>query len=180
MDGRYFIDDEADASDCDDHSDLEDYFGSDAEEAANFINDEEEETEDEPEERREPGETIETENTAPTMQNREEISEVETSRNRKRGWVFTLNNPSSEEIPREWQADFCAWQVEQGEMGTIHLQGWCYFKSPKSFQYMKKLNGDAHWEIQRGSNDQAYAYVTKEESRLRGPFEYGERFKKKI
>lgn len=39
---------------------------------------------------------------------------------------------------------------------------------------MKKIDNHAHWEIRRGSADEARVYCMKADTRLEGPWEYGE------
>jgi len=95
------------------------------------------------------------------------------STTQKRGWVFTLNNPKNNDIPRDLEATYCIWQLEVGFNGTSHLQGWAYFKSPVRFSKLKKLMPEAHWEIQRGTNFEAMDYCRKEDTRVEGPWEYG-------
>lgn len=79
-------------------------------------------------------------------------------------WVFTLNNPSD----LEWES-FCDWEVtymvvgrEHGEQGTEHAQGFVIWSKKKSLAACKKMSGRAHWEISRGSNEQASEYCKKE------------------
>lgn len=88
-------------------------------------------------------------------------------------WIFTINNPENNDLPRQWGAKFCIWQLERGEEGTPHLQGYVMFASNKRLNAMKLLHPTAHWEIRRGTHDQAIDYNSKEETRVEGPWEIG-------
>lgn len=92
-----------------------------------------------------------------------------------RAYVFTINNPTEEETPslEKWGAQYLVFQKERGESGTDHFQGYVYFKGKQRMSYLKKLNSRAHWEVRRGTHDEAYAYCTKEDTRIDGPFEFG-------
>ncbi len=68
------------------------------------------------------------------------------------------------------------WQKEKGENGTVHLQGYVAFSVRKSLATMKNVNGSAHWEVRRGTHDEAKAYCMKPESREAGPWEEGQIF----
>lgn len=98
------------------------------------------------------------------------------ARNEVRGWVFTINNPSSNDLPRDWtdRVAFCAWQLECGSSGTRHLQGYCLFNRSRKLAFCKQLSPTAHWEPRRGSHKQALAYATKSDTRVEGPWQYGE------
>lgn len=89
-------------------------------------------------------------------------------------WVFTLNNPESNELPENSDIKFCVWQREQGESGTEHLQGYVEFKSRHRLARCKKWLPRAHWEVRRGTAEQARDYASKEETRLAGPWTVGE------
>lgn len=88
--------------------------------------------------------------------------------------MFTLNNPQPEEDPNSWGGHYCVWQLERGEEGTPHYQGYIVFKSHKRLTSMKAINPRAHWELRFGTHEQAHAYCTKEETRVDGPWSYGE------
>jgi len=64
-------------------------------------------------------------------------------------------------------------QLEVGETGTPHFQGYVEFKQPLRIAAMKKICPRAHFEIAKGSQAQNKKYCTKEEGRLVGPWEYG-------
>ena len=88
--------------------------------------------------------------------------------------MFTLNNPQPEEDPNSWGGHYCVWQLERGEEGTPHYQGYIVFKTHKRLTSMKAINPRAHWELRFGTHEQAHAYCTKEETRVDGPWTYGE------
>jgi len=105
-----------------------------------------------------------------------------------RAFCFTLNNPVRADIPKDWfdakDVVYVVWQVEVGEAGTQHLQGYLITKeNPKSkagftIKWCKdNLNGKAHFEPRMGTHKQARDYCTKEESRKMGtgfgPWELG-------
>lgn len=101
-----------------------------------------------------------------------------------RAWVFTLNNPARNDIPKDWydvgDVIYVCWQVERAASGTIHLQG--YFvtkpnpsnKNGFSSTWVKQnLNGKMHIEKRMGTHEAAREYCRKDESRLHGPWELG-------
>lgn len=95
-------------------------------------------------------------------------------------WAATINNPAGllDWTQLEESLKFLVYQKETApETGTPHFQ--CYFqtKSPMRMTALKKLPGmeTAHFEKCKGTPEQNIAYCTKEESRLDGPFEHGER-----
>lgn len=90
-------------------------------------------------------------------------------------WVFTINNPGNDQIPAEWDGlQYCVWQKEQGENGTVHLQGYSIWEKQKRLSALKKVHSTAHWETRKGTHEQAKAYSMKLETRVAGPFEFGE------
>lgn len=90
-------------------------------------------------------------------------------------WVFTINNPMDYKPENEWKDEFkyLVYQHEKGEKGTNHLQGYCQLKNRKTLHALKKLHQYAHWEIRKGSHEQARDYCMKQDSRIKGPFEFG-------
>lgn len=98
-------------------------------------------------------------------------------------WQFTLNNPSDEEkahladvLLRPWKHLLqLVCQLEQGESGTPHFQGFCKFAVQRSLRSVKKvLSERAHLEPARGSSWDNYVYCTKSEGRLEQPIVFGE------
>lgn len=95
------------------------------------------------------------------------------SNNRARGWTWTLNNPTEEQV--EWFASLDEdWITEQkikymiigsevGEQGTPHLQGYTYFTTQRTMGGVKKVFFDEmHLEISRGTARDNQRYCSKE------------------
>lgn len=85
---------------------------------------------------------------------------------RCRGYVFTLNNWTEEEVEKLRQQagyKYLIFGREVGENGTPHLQGYVYWKAAKTFSACKKALGSRyHIEAQKGSCEQAIDYCKKE------------------
>lgn len=91
-------------------------------------------------------------------------------------WVFTLNNPANNDVPRDAlteHANYAVWQREVGQSGTHHLQGYVVLKRKQRLSALVKLMPGAHFEIRRGRHDQAKDYSTKSDTRQEGPWEIG-------
>lgn len=94
-----------------------------------------------------------------------------------RHWCFTWFNQNA--YPT-WNPDkmlYLVYQVEVApDTGNLHVQGYVEFKRSVRLGSAKKILGDntTHFEPRQGSRDQARAYCMKEESRLHGPYEFGE------
>lgn len=100
---------------------------------------------------------------------------------RARTYIFTINNPDGdinvdiEHAIATGQVRYCVYQLEQGDNGTPHYQGYIEFTESTRFNSAKELlGGRAHLEPRRGTRDQARSYCTKEDTRIDGPFELGE------
>ena len=107
---------------------------------------------------------------------------------RSRRWVFTINNPEDNGVPNPmWRelpqgAKYIAWQRERGAQGTEHYQGWVVFTNPKRlsevqgfFSFAGRRSG-GHFEPQKATNDDdARNYVMKEDTRIAGPWELGDK-----
>lgn len=99
---------------------------------------------------------------------------------RARNWCVTLNNPDDVFTPLEWvgDEDFVAWQLEKGEKKeTPHLQIYMEFKNARTLNQLKKKSKTAHWEIRKGTQQQALDYATKWEdpTYVDGPWCYGDK-----
>lgn len=113
-----------------------------------------------------------------------------------RNWVFTLNNPLfpgpdgefiEEDFPPESggplepvlqgisKLRYCIYQLEMGESGTLHFQGYAEFTSPVRFSVFNDAGqlAHAHFEPRRGTREQARDYCRKLDTQLAGPWEYG-------
>lgn len=99
---------------------------------------------------------------------------------RTRAWCFTVNNPSEPLRPADWDPtpSYCVHQLEKGEAGTPHYQGYVEFGQPVSMLQLKRNLPTAHLERRKGTAQQARDYCMKEETRAdspeAGPFEFGE------
>lgn len=101
---------------------------------------------------------------------------------RRRNWVFTINNPTEtgDEFLERLETGvsdirYVIFQKERGENGTEHFQGYVEFSKPKNLSWLKReLSETAHFEPRRGTRVQARDYCGKEETRLEGPWTYGE------
>ena len=116
-----------------------------------------------------------------------------------KSWVFTINNPDSQWIAQQTAAslaapstDVCAtgnhlsqlviggkatfvtWQLELSASGTYHYQGYVEFDQRKRLAGVVKVLGQAHCEIRKGTQRQAIEYANKAETRIGGPWTYGE------
>lgn len=82
--------------------------------------------------------------------------------------MFTLNNPNSEEsvgsfLSEEGDCEYFVFGREVGESGTPHLQGYICLKEKKSLKWLKtNIHKNAHWEIMRGTPQQASDYCKKD------------------
>lgn len=89
-------------------------------------------------------------------------------------WCWTLNHPLSTVVPEPDGMSYMVWQLEVGESGTRHLQGYVEFKTNKRLAWLKKWLATAHFEVRRGTAQQAADYCRKEDGRLDGPWEKGQ------
>ena len=92
-------------------------------------------------------------------------------------WCFTINNPNEEDIELLIGTDadgaqaklenvqYLIFQEERGENGTLHWQGFMILKTKKRLSWIKRnINGRAHWEVARGTNEQARDYCRKDDT----------------
>lgn len=91
-------------------------------------------------------------------------------------WFLTINNWGPLDDNTLWKEDtyqYVMAQYEVGEEGTPHIHACLYYKRGKSFEQMKKQYPTAHLEIV-GHWDKCVKYCSKEDTRVDGPYEWGE------
>lgn len=97
------------------------------------------------------------------------VGNTKTTPLRARGWCFTLNNYTEDDIENVTHlAQDCLHygvQEEVGASGTRHLQGFFYYKSARTFLAMKAKIDKAHWEKMRGNIKSNYEYCTAKKKR---------------
>lgn len=102
----------------------------------------------------------------------------------QRHWCFTVCFADTAETladftmldPSMWRnCRYCVYQLERGEEGTLHFQGYVEFTKPMRMAAIKKFDGmeGAHLEARLGSRDQARNYCMEQDTRVEGPWEYG-------
>ena len=69
---------------------------------------------------------------------------------------------------------YLVYQLEMGESGTPHFQGYIQMNKPVRFTHFHPMLERAHFEVSKGTPEQATAYCTKEDTRLEGPWVFGE------
>ena len=106
---------------------------------------------------------------------------VQPGHNGYRAWVFVLNNPPDDAPARLPQLGSPLWpglerfvyQLERGERGTLHIQGYVNFgRTQRSFTWMRhgdRLGPRCHIEPAKGTPEQNYAYCTKLATRVGEP-----------
>jgi len=82
-------------------------------------------------------------------------------------------------LPEEFPSwiSFATWQLEVGEEdGNAHYQGYLECMGVKSMVQLHQVAGfeRAHFEVRRGSQQQAIAYANKADTRIDGPWSHGE------
>lgn len=83
---------------------------------------------------------------------------------RSRNWCFTLNNytDDDENTLKEVPCKYILFGREVGASGTPHLQGFIMLKQPKGLVFVQRILGRAHWEIAKGTPEQASSYCKKD------------------
>lgn len=84
-----------------------------------------------------------------------------------------MNNPT-ELLQMSDKFSYMVYQKERGESGTQHYQIYVQMPSSRALSTLRNLIPNTHWEIQRGTNEQARDYCMKQDTRIDGPWEFGE------
>lgn len=95
-----------------------------------------------------------------------------------RAWCFTANNPEALLDCDVQGVRYCIYQLEIGESGTEHFQGYLELHKPQRIGWVQEhILGleTAHLERRMGTPEEAIRYCSKEDSRIEGPWEYGKR-----
>ncbi len=101
------------------------------------------------------------------------------SASKARFWRFTEYDVEDID-PGLWRAHadvrYCVWQKEKcPTTGRIHFQGYLQLKRQQRLGWMKKrLSPTANWGLCDGTPESNRIYCTKEESRIAGPWHFGE------
>jgi len=84
---------------------------------------------------------------------------------KSRGWTFTLNNYTTEDIDhiKTLECEYL-FQEETGESGTKHLQGMLYYKNAVAFNSVRNLLPRAHIEKMK-NKIASIKYCSKEDTR---------------
>lgn len=112
----------------------------------------------------------------------DDIVEVGQPHSRARSWLFTKNNPPQDfnDLFRKLCAEisdikYAVWQLEEAPTTkTKHIQGYIEFTTSVRFARIVRMLPGAHVFVRRGTRDQARNYCMKKETKLDGPWEYGE------
>lgn len=95
---------------------------------------------------------------------------------KRRDYIIVINNPSEEEEKALVNDNYryLVYQIEKGgNSGTEHLQGYIYYENAVVFPKKRGWAARAHIEAAKKGIAANRKYCTKEETRVRGPFEYG-------
>lgn len=90
-----------------------------------------------------------------------------------RAWVFTHNNFTypAPELPVFKHERYVVWQHEK--VDTDHIQGYVELTCPQRLSALQKWLPGAHFEVRKGTPDQARDYCMEEDTRVAGPWERG-------
>lgn len=104
------------------------------------------------------------------------------NKTRSRSYVITYNNPHEDKVTLESfmeliqasGASRAIAQLERGDNGTPHIQGFFEFENQRYAKSVKKLffPGQPHIEAAKSAFD-SWVYCSKEDTRIEGPREFG-------
>lgn len=109
---------------------------------------------------------------------------------RTKNWLITWNNPpfailADNELSPDHAVDqmivkwadeqltagafkHLTWQLERGESGTLHLQGYVQFARRVRLSTVRRVFPGCHAEARRGTHEEAVEYCSKEDTRCEG------------
>jgi len=91
---------------------------------------------------------------------------------RYRNWIGTAFNEGELKFP-DW-VQYSIYQIEKApSTGRIHKQIYIECTKPVSLSALITWLPGSHWESRKGTQDQAIAYCSKQDTRVEGPFEHG-------
>jgi len=103
----------------------------------------------------------------------------------RRHWVFTSYSTEAGKLFQAIEGGlgtldesvrYIVFQKEKGAEGREHFQGYVEFRSGYRLdQVRSRIDPQGHFEARRGSADEAIAYCKKQDTRVGGPWEFGER-----
>lgn len=93
-----------------------------------------------------------------------------------RMWLCTLNNPleSLKDLFDLFKPQYMCGQLEKGESGTLHFQFYLHFSKQVTFTQLKKIHDKVHY-IGVKVNNGVEKYCLKEDTRIDGPYEFGDK-----
>ena len=91
-------------------------------------------------------------------------------------YVMGIHRTLLAAVPGENDMRYLVWQLERGgQTHLLHIQAYIEFTRGKRYTAVKRyFGGIARTEGREGTREQAINYVTKEDTRVEGPFERGE------
>lgn len=98
-----------------------------------------------------------------------------------RVFMLTINNPSADDRSTIFEVGekvtYAVWQYERGDEGTYHIQAYVELRRKTTLNTVISLfrRLRAHIEIRRGTQEEAVAYCSKEDTRIEGPWSVGEK-----
>lgn len=93
-------------------------------------------------------------------------------------WCFTYNNPTDDDvITLNPGIRYVTWQLERGASGTIHYQGYfeCHSGKTKLSEAKEMLGLGRRVHLEPSKSEAAIAYCHKEDTRVDGPWELGQK-----
>lgn len=106
-------------------------------------------------------------------------STIASSNIQKRHYCFTANNPTltpqqfGDELEQLPFFRYVIFQLERGESGTLHFQGYIEFLQSVRGTCFARISTSIRWAVRAGTRMQARTYCQKEDTRISGPYERG-------